>query len=139
VRSRDSDTVRVRAPTSPSCSKRARLASSRPWWGPKREISSCSGTARSASSVVSPSAARRAAVFGPIPGSSPGGEPAKRSHACSRLSTTKPAGFSASDATFATSLLGPMPTEQLSWVARLISATSRRIAARGECSPSKSR
>ena len=61
-----------------------------------------------------PSSARRAAVFGPMPGTRPGGAEAKRAQACSRLSTTKPAGFSASDATFATSLFGPMPTEQVS-------------------------
>ena len=42
---------------------------------------------------VSPSAASRAAVFGPIPGTSPGGAAAKRAHACSRVSTTKPGGL----------------------------------------------
>jgi hypothetical protein len=67
-----------------------------------------------------------------MPGTSAGGEEAKRWQACSRVSTTKPAGFSASEATLATSLLGPMPTEQVSSVAALISASSRRIAARGE-------
>ncbi len=35
----------------------------------------------------------------------------------------------------ATSLLGPIPTEQVSRVAALISASSRRIAARGEYRP----
>ncbi len=54
-----------------------------------------------------------------MPGISAGGASAKRSQACSRVSTTKPAGFSASEATLATSLLGPMPTEQVSCVARL--------------------
>ena len=54
----------------------------------------------------------RSAVLGPIPGSRPGAEPAKRSRACAALSTTKPSGFSASEATFATSLLGPIPIEQ---------------------------
>ena len=38
---------------------------------------------------------------------------ANRSLACSAVSTTNPRGFSASDATFATSLFGPIPTEQL--------------------------
>ncbi len=102
------------APISPSCSKRARLPSSRPRFGPKRSTSSRSGAAPTAASVVRPSSARRAAVLGPMPGTRPGGEEAKRAHACSRLSTTKPAGFSASEATFATSLLGPMPTEHVS-------------------------
>ena len=41
---------------------------------------------------------------------------AKRAHACSRVSTTNPAGFSASEATFATSLFGPIPTEHVSSV-----------------------
>ena len=58
-----------------------------------------------------PCSASRAAVFGPIPGIRPGGEPPKRSHACSRVRTTKPFGFSASEATFATSFDGPMPIE----------------------------
>ena len=48
-----------------------------------------------------------------MPGTSPGDAPAKRAQACSRLRTTKPAGFSASEATLATSLLGPMPTDAL--------------------------
>ena len=55
------------------------------------------------------------------------------------LSTTKPAGFSASEATFATSLFGPIPTEHTIPVALRISSTSRRIAARGESSPPTSR
>ncbi len=54
-----------------------------------------------------------------MPGTSAGGEEAKRAHACSRVSTTKPAGFSASEATLATSLLGPRPTEQVSCCLRL--------------------
>ncbi len=74
-----------------------------------------------------------------MPGTSPGREDAKRSQACSRVSTTNPAGFSASEATLAISLLGPIPTEQTSCVAALISASSRRIAARGEYSPLRSR
>jgi hypothetical protein len=45
---------------------------------------------------------------------------------------TKPSGFSASEATFATSRLGPMPTEQPRPVSALTSEISRRIAARGE-------
>ena len=81
----------------------------------------------------------RAAVFGPIPGISPGARRAKRAHACSRVSTTNPAGFSASEATFATSLFGPIPTEHVSPTSSAISATRRRIAARGENSPSRSR
>ena len=56
---------------------------------------------------------RRSAVLGPIPGISPQGEPPNRAQASWRVRTTKPRGFSASDATLATSLLGPMPTELL--------------------------
>ena len=74
---------------------------------------------------------RRAAVFGPIPGTIAGGAEAKRSQAWARVSTTNPPGFSASEATLATSLLGPIPTEQLSPSVCLISTTRRRIAARG--------
>ena len=139
VRSRDSETTLRAAPICPSCSNRARLRSSRPRFAPKRSTSICSGAWASAPSVVRPSAASRAAVLGPMPGTSPGGEEAKRAHAWRRSSTTKPAGFSASEATLATSLFGPMPIEQVSSVADLISASSRRMAARGENSPSTSR
>ena len=86
-----------------------------------------------------PIAARRSAVFGPMPGSRPGGAPAKRSHAPSRLSDTSPAGFSQSLATLATSLFGPMPTEAESPVASRIAPTSRRIAAFGDRKPVRSR
>ena len=107
--------------------------------GPKRAIRSSRGAAASAASVLRPSAARRAAVFGPMPGTSSGGEEANLAHACSRVRTTKPAGFSASEATLATSLFGPIPTEQLSRSVRWISTTRRRMAARGLYSPSRSR
>ena len=54
---------------------------------------------------------------------------AKRSHACSRVSTTNPRGFSASEATFATSRLGPIPIDALEpGRARGSRRTSRRIA-----------
>ena len=139
VRSRDSEMLLRAAPTSRLASKRVRRRSSRPRFGPKRSTSACSGAAETAASVCSPRAASAAAVFGPMPGTSAGERPAKRSHACSRVSTTKPAGFSASEATFATSLLGPIPTEHVSCVARLISTTSRRMAARGLCRPSSAR
>ena len=74
-----------------------------------------------------PAAFRRSEVFGPIPGTSPHGEAANRAQACSRLRTTNPPGFSASEATFATSRLGPTPIEQLSEVLLSISARISRI------------
>jgi hypothetical protein len=52
---------------------------------------------------------------------------------------TKPRGFSASEATLATSLLGPIPIEQCSPVSVAIVCTSRRIAACGAGSPERSR
>ncbi len=89
--------------------------------------------------VVMPSACNRSAVLPPIPGISLHGALANRSHACSRLSTTNPCGFSASEATFATSLFGPMPTDAVSPVCSWISATIRRIPAFGAGSPVSSR
>ena len=85
-------------------------------WARSARPAAARARAPTAASVLRPSSARRAAVFGPMPGTSPGGAAAKRAQACSRLSTTKPAGFSASEATLATSLLGPMPTEHVSCV-----------------------
>ena len=102
---------------------------------PKCSASTPSSAPASAPSVVMPRRSSRSTVFGPMPGSEPGRRSAKRAHASSRLSTTKPAGFSASEATFATSLFGPMPTEAVRPVAALISATIRRIAARGAIRP----
>ena len=81
----------------------------------------------------------RAAVLGPMPGRSCGGARAKRSHAISRLSATMPAGFSQSEATLATSLLGPMPTEALRPVRSRIRCTSVRISALGATRPERSR
>ena len=46
-----------------------------------------------------------------MPGTSETGEFANLWRASSAVKTRKPFGFSASDATFATSRLGPMPTE----------------------------
>ena len=86
-----------------------------------------------------PCASRRSAVFGPTPGSRPGGACANRAQASSRESTTKPRGFSASEATLATSLLGPIPTEQPRPVASRISAIRRRIAACGATRSLRSR
>ncbi len=105
----------------------------RPRFAPKLCTSSCSGAAASSRERGQPEL-----------GEAPRGlradarhelrrrAEAKRAHACSRVSTTNPAGFSASEATFATSLFGPIPTEQVSRVPAWISASSRRIAARGE-------
>ena len=78
---------------------------------PKRSVSTSGGVAASRAMVAMPSASSRSAVFGPDAGQQPRRASAKRSHACSRVSTTKPCGFSASEATFATSRFGPMPTE----------------------------
>ena len=86
-----------------------------------------------------PCSASRSTVFGPIPGISPGPAEAKRSHACSRVSTTKPFGFSASDATFATSFVGPIPIEHARPVASSIAALTRRAAALGRSKPPRSR
>ena len=86
-----------------------------------------------------PDSASRSAVFGPMPGISPGGEPPKRSHACSRVRTTKPSGFSASEATFATSFDGPIPIEHPRPVASSIAALTRRTAAFGRSKPLRSR
>ena len=86
-----------------------------------------------------PIRARRSAVLGPMPGRRLGGAPAKRSQAISRLSATRPAGFSASEAIFATSLLGPIPTEALSPVASWMAITRRRIRALGATLSERSR
>ena len=58
-----------------------------------------------------PSAARRSAVLGPMPGISRGEWRARRTQASSRPSTTKPRGLSRSDATLAISRFGATPTE----------------------------
>ena len=73
VRSRDSETtLRARA-DAPSCSKRARRRRSRPRFGAEALDEQLLGRARRrAASVVSPSSASRAAVFGPMPGHQPG-------------------------------------------------------------------
>ena len=123
----------ARSSTAPSCSKRARAHQvvpearrrSAPRAAPRRPRPPARRASRG------PCAASRSAVFGPMPGTRPGGASAKRAQACSRVSTTNPRGFSASEATLATSLFGPMPTEAVSPVAPWIDATSRRIAARG--------
>ena len=87
--------------------------------------------APSASRVVIPSFSSRARVLGPMPGTSPGEALAKRALAWAASSTTKPSGFSASEATFATSLLGPRPTEQVSPVRVRTASLTRAAAARG--------
>ena len=77
-----------------------------------------------------PSSPRRATVFGPMPGTRPGEASAKRIRASSAVSSTNPSGFSASEATFATSLLGPRPTEQVSPVSVRTASFTRRAAER---------
>ena len=78
-------------------------------------------------------------VFGPIPGTSPGEESAKRSSACSRESTTSPAGLPSSLTIFASIRLSEMPTEQVRPVSARISAAIRRIVVFGEKIPVRSR
>jgi hypothetical protein len=65
-----------------------------------------------------------------MPGTSPGEAFAKRSRASAALSSTNPSGFSASEATFATSLLGPIPTEQVRPVSVRTASFTRRAAER---------
>ena len=100
-----------------------------------RAEASTEQVAASAPSVRMPRSSSRLTVFGPMPGTSPGEAAAKRREASSRLSTTKPSGFSASDAIFATSLLGPIPIEQPRPVRSLIAAFTRRAAAFGRSMP----
>ena len=111
VVSLDSDTASRTGTTASEPSKRARRCRSRPWLPPNPAASLSSVAAASWPSVVIPSAVSRATVLGPMPGINPGGEPANRSHASSRDGTTDARGFSASDATLATSRFGPMPTD----------------------------
>ena len=74
VRSRDSDAALRAAPTSPSCSKRARRAAPARGWGRSARPARLGRGRRASASVVSPSSPNRAAVFGPIPGTRPGGD-----------------------------------------------------------------
>ena len=139
VSSRDSDTTLRSSDTGEQSSNRARRWSSAANRGPKWGVSCSYDDDASAASVSIPNPLRRSAVFGPMPGTSEHREEPNRSQACSRVSTTKPRGFSASDATLATSLLGPIPIEQLSPVVRSMWAPSRRIAACGAGRPVRSR
>jgi hypothetical protein len=81
-----------------------------------------------------PCSSRRRTVFGPIPGIRPGEAPANRSRAISHDSTVNPSGLSASDATLATSLFGPMPIEHVSPVRSRTASLIRRAAAFGRSS-----
>jgi len=118
--------------------RRRRVRSARAGRGPaevlpKRSTSTSGSILRHLPSVATPSSERRVAVLGPMPGISDGGLSAKRAQACSRVSTTNPAGFSASEATFAMSLFGPIPTEQVNCVAprsRRSGGASPRAASR---------
>ena len=85
----------------------------------------------SAPIVVSPSAASRSAVFGPIPGMIRSDAPASRRQASSRPIATKPCGFSRSEATFAISRFGPTPTEIPMPVRARTSATRSRSTRSG--------
>ncbi len=80
-----------------------------------------------------------ATVFGPIPGTNPGESLPKRSSACSRESTTRPAGLPSSLVILASIRLSEIPTEQVSPVCSRISAAIRRIVAFGEKIPVRSR
>ena len=120
MRSRDSETTLRAAPICAVVFEARAPAQLAPEVRPEAlEQAAARGRRRRRRACVRPSSARRAAVFGPMPGTRPGGAEAKRAHACSRVSTTNPAGFSASEATFATSLFGPMPTEQVSCIVAL--------------------
>ena len=110
-----------------------------PWRGPKRARRASGSASRSPCSVVMPSARRRSAVLGPMPGTRLGGACAKRSHACSMLIATRPRGFSRSLHTLATSLLGPMPTETPRPVVASTSCCRRRMAAFGATRSERSR
>src|SRR5437588_396005 len=138
VVSLDSDTTLRSWVTGESSSNLARRWSSPAILAPNSPASGAGGAVASSERVPIPDAFSRSTVFGPMPGTSPHGAEAKRSHACSRVRTTNPLGFSASEATLATSLLGPIPTEQLRPVERSISATMRRIAACGAGIPLRS-
>ena len=111
--------------------KKAHCFSQRPMRSPKRATSSSVSAACRSPTVFRPSSARRSWVRGPTPCSSRAGSPAKRSQACSRESTTKPAGFSASLAVLATRRDGPTPTEMVIPVRSRTSATSSRRARSG--------
>jgi hypothetical protein len=82
------------------------------------------GVAPRRPSVAMPSSSSRATVFGRC-GHEAGDASAKRIRAPSAVSSRKPSGFSASDATFATSLFGPMPTLQVSPVSALTASLTR--------------
>ena len=68
-----------------------------------------------------------------------GEEGPNRTRASSAVSMRKPSGLSASEATLATSLFGPMPIEQASPVVRVTAALMRRPAALGRSTPVRSR
>ena len=73
------------------------------------------------------------------PGTSPGEAPPKRSRASAAVSERKPSGLSASEATFATSLLGPIPIEHARPVRSVTAALIRLPAALGRSKPVRSR
>jgi hypothetical protein len=86
-----------------------------------------------------PSISSRSAVFGPIPGTTPGGPAPNRASASSRETTTSPFGLPSSLVILASSRLSEIPTEQVSPVTSRISALTRRIVAFGEKIPVRSR
>ena len=90
--------------------------------GSRSARASCSyGAAASAASVSIPKRAQPLDGLRADSRHQPHRDGPNRSQACSRLSTTNPRGFSASEATLATSLFGPIPIEQPSPVVRSIS------------------
>ena len=95
-----------------SSSKRASRPSNGPRRRPNHSLSGRPEVAASAPSVWMPWRSSRSAVFGPSPAGARG--PRQQSARAPRpaRSTTNPSGFSASEATLATSLLGPIPIEQ---------------------------
>ena len=86
-----------------------------------------------------PSFSSRSTVFGPIPGTTPGGPAPKRAIASAWETTTSPFGLPSSLVILASSRHSEIPTEQVSPVTSRISALIRRIVAFGEKIPVRSR
>jgi hypothetical protein len=111
--------------------KCARACRSRPWRVPKRCARTSGSACCSEPIVLSPIAASRSAVLGPIPGMIRSDAPARRRHASSRPMATNPCGFSRSEAILAMSRFGPTPTDTPIPVRSRTSATSSRSARSG--------
>ncbi len=94
--------------------------------------SSSVSAAASSATVLIPALASRSSVFGPTPGMIRAGLSPITSRKRSRGSTHMPSGLSRSEAIFAISRFGPIPTEQVSRVrsrTRSFSARARVLGA----------